>query len=124
MKSLHVLWILYFCDKQKYIFEFWTIKILHMFTMSLILDVIQNSKTMMKDLWSLRNCVEICHARKNTFTFQFAFSRDMDFVLRSRPWFFGRYMIALNTYDARGTDTCSVDKSEDELARRKELGVE
>ncbi|XP_057416240.1 uncharacterized protein LOC130710872 [Lotus japonicus] len=59
-------------------------------------------KTVMRDLWQTRNCVDIRHAGQNYFIFKFTSPKDRDLVLKSGPWFFERHMLALNTYDGKG----------------------
>lgn len=56
----------------------------------------------MQELWATRNCIEICHAGLNLFTFRFTSTKDRDLVWKSGPWFLDRCMISLNVYNARG----------------------
>ncbi|XP_057453218.1 uncharacterized protein LOC130745090 [Lotus japonicus] len=59
-------------------------------------------KTVMRELWQSRNCVDIRHAGQNYFIFKFTTPKDRDLVLKSGPWFFERHTLALNTYDGKG----------------------
>lgn len=58
-------------------------------------------KSVMQDLWTSRNCLEVRHAGQNLFTFKFSSTKDRDLVLQSGPWFFDRYIISLNVYGSK-----------------------
>ncbi|XP_057451935.1 uncharacterized protein LOC130743725 [Lotus japonicus] len=53
----------------------------------------------MEKLWESRSCEEVRHVGGNLFAFRFISTSARDLVLRSSPWFFAGFMIALNVFN-------------------------
>ncbi|XP_058775391.1 uncharacterized protein LOC131649656 [Vicia villosa] len=52
-------------------------------------------KTTMLNAWKLKHAVEVQDLSKNLFLFKFGSKRDMEYVLKSGPWSFGRALLVL-----------------------------
>ena len=61
-----------------------------------------NSRTFMRvmpQVWKMPGRVEVCAVEQNLYTFKFLNSEERDFVLRTSPWTFDRFTIALQVPD-------------------------